>query len=139
MYYMRKPFYVSAFQVTEENLESLSEEHGLDIRTAAKTGARYLKVKVLRPLNDRQTKAFVGDWLLVSENGYKVYTQAAFEKNFIRVSAAEDRMLDAIMDPIEKTLDGIETRMDEIEANAIALVKSELGATIIEEVSMDEL
>lgn len=122
MYYMRKPFYVSAFQVTEENLESLSEEHGLDIRTAAKTGARYLKVKVLRPLNDRQTKAFVGDWLLVSENGYKVYTQAAFEKNFIRVSKAEDRMLDAVA-----------------EKRAIHLVTTELGATIISEVSIDEL
>jgi hypothetical protein len=140
-YYMRKPFYVDAEQVTEENLEELSEKHNLDIRTAAKTGARYLKVKVLRPLNDRQTKAFVGDWLLVSENGYKVYTQAAFEKNFVKVSTSQ--MLDLLETEVAQT----EARLDELieieitgddpgMAAAIHLVKTEPGAV---EIDINEL
>jgi hypothetical protein len=140
-YYMRKPFYVEAVQVSEENLEQLAEKYNLDIRTTAKTGARYLKVKVLRPLNDRQTKAFVGDWILNSDNGFKVYTDNAFGKNFIKVSTSQ--MLDMLETEVAQT----EARIDELieieitgddpeMAAAIHLVKTELGAV---EIDINEL
>ena len=84
--YVRRPFAVDAIQVTEENLESVAAWAGADIRTTTVNGEerRYIKVRVKRPLTERQTKAFVGDWILYSDSatGYKVYTKNAFERTF---------------------------------------------------------
>lgn len=78
--YVRKPFEVEAVQVTEENLELVSEWcRGMIHNEPA---ARYIKVNVARPLNVRQTKAYPGDWVLFANNGFKVYTDKAFEKTF---------------------------------------------------------
>lgn len=82
--YVRKPFRVNAVQVTHENLAEVSEwckgEVQEDIKGASTRP--YIKVPVHRPLNQRQTHAFVGDWILESEMGLKVYTQRAFETSF---------------------------------------------------------
>lgn len=92
--YTRKPFPVDAVQVTEDNLSEVALWCGGDIHTSTKTlrddqGVEtgkiklpYIKVDVHRPLNDRQTKAFVGDWVLKSESGFKVYTLKAFDGSF---------------------------------------------------------
>lgn len=80
--YRRKPFYIDAIQVTEDNLEEVARWCMGDVRKDAKDEIKYVKVRVHRPLNERQTKAFVGDWVLYANKGYKVYTQSAFEKNF---------------------------------------------------------
>lgn len=93
--YVRKPFEVQAVQVTEENFEAIAawcsgtivtvrapkEADGLE---AGET-KRYIKVNVSRPLNERQTQAFVGDWLLEAEKGLKVYADGPFVRNFERV------------------------------------------------------
>ena len=92
--YTRKPFPVEAVQVTEENLNEVAKWCGGDIHTSTKTLRNaageetskikrpFIKVDVHRPLNDRQTKAFVGDWVLKSESGFKVYTLKAFDNSF---------------------------------------------------------
>ena len=49
--YMRKPFYVDAIQVTAENLPAVA--------AWSKGENEFTSVDVLRPKNDRQTKAFV--------------------------------------------------------------------------------
>lgn len=85
--YTRKPFDVDAAQVTEENLEQLAEWiPGAEIREQKVNGEpkRYIKLKVKNSQNERQTKAFVGDWVLYSDSGsgWKVYTQNAFARTF---------------------------------------------------------
>ncbi len=84
--YARKPFYVDAAQVTEENLSDLADWCDGDVRTSVdkKTNEekRYVKVRVQYPLHDRQTRAFVGDWILYAGTGFKVYTDKAFKNSF---------------------------------------------------------
>jgi len=92
--YQRKPIYVQAVRVTEENFFEVAQwcqgaivsatqgTQSLDELKKDKT--KFIKVRVINPQRVRQTKAFVGDWVLYSEyNGYKVYTNGAFENAFI--------------------------------------------------------
>ena len=91
--FIRKPLYVDAVQITLENFNEVAEWcHGevrdyqdnvLDAERAKNnTIERYIHVRVHNPKNQRQTKAFIGDWLLYTERGYKVYTQKAFKNSF---------------------------------------------------------
>ncbi len=100
--YVRKPLYVDAVQVTVENLfevaawcqgevrnyydKPLSEEEGANEQTE-----RYFHVRVHHPKNVRQTKAYVGDWLLYTEQGYKIYTQKAFQNSFDGVVEIQEK------------------------------------------------
>jgi hypothetical protein len=98
--FARKPFFVDAVQVTEENMEEVAKWCQGDILTdpkaltAPETSGEenpYVKVRVHRPLSDKQTKAFVGDWVLYAGTGFKVYTDKAFEKSFEEVE--DDRVV----------------------------------------------
>jgi hypothetical protein len=82
--YIRKPFEIDAVQVTEENLEDIAKWCSGEVQKEAhgKKDVRFVKVRVNRPLNERQTKAFVGDWVLYAGTGYKVYTAKAFDSCF---------------------------------------------------------
>lgn len=81
--YARMPFYVDAVRLTEENLDEVQEWCRGDRRQEGDDF--YLKVKVHRPLNDEQTKAHFGDWILRAPTGFKVYTNKAFRKSFYKV------------------------------------------------------
>lgn len=89
--FARKPFYVQAVQVTEENFDKIAEWTGGTV-TQAKQG-KYIKVAVQRFLYERQTQAFVGDWILYTKQGendsFKVYTDGAFRKSFDAVKTNE--------------------------------------------------
>jgi hypothetical protein len=87
--YARIPFYVDGIQVTEENMEALAEFSRGDIRTD-KDGRKYIKVPVQKPLGDRQTMAYVGDHLLYSATGFKIFTDFAFNKNFEEVKETQN-------------------------------------------------
>ena len=84
--YERQPYNVEAVPVTAANMEEVAEWCGGDIRTMKKPGEakpkKYIKVRVHRPLAEKQTQAFVGDWVLYAGTGYKVYTDNAFKKSF---------------------------------------------------------
>lgn len=84
--FARKPFDVEAVQVTADNMEEVAKWCQGSIETEASdsegSGLRYVKVRVLRVLSEKQTKAFVGDWVLYAGTGYKVYTNKAFKNNF---------------------------------------------------------
>ena len=90
--YTRKPFPVDAVQVSEDNIQAVATWCGGEIRYSTKTVGEgdeatkvklpYIKVDVQHPLNERQTKAYAGDWVLKSDSGFKVYTGRAFEKSF---------------------------------------------------------
>jgi hypothetical protein len=91
--YIKKPLYVDAVRITTANFDKVSEwcqgEVQQDEVPGKGTGKKYIRVRVHNPKNPRQTKAFVGDWLLYTERGYKVYTNKAFHASFDAVSTHE--------------------------------------------------
>lgn len=90
--YTKKPFHVEAVKVTAENMAEVAKWCGGEIikaplpgvgqRVASATLVECIKTPVLRPINDRQTKAFVDDFVVRAGTGFKVYTSVAFEKTF---------------------------------------------------------
>lgn len=89
--YVRKPFHIDAVQVTADNMQEIAKWVDSEVRTDS--DGKYVKVRVHRPANDKQTKAYVGDWVLYAGTGYKVYTPKAFAKDFEPVSD-ETKMID---------------------------------------------
>jgi len=77
---MRKPFYVDTVEVTAENREEVATWTGGEILND-KDGW-YIKVDVIKPMNQRQTKAYAGDYILKGSTGFKVFTKAAFDVSF---------------------------------------------------------
>lgn len=97
--YIRKPLYVDAVRVTDANFEEIAawcqgeilrDDEVLRNAEGQGTGKKYIKVRVHNPINPRQMKAFVGDWLLYTERGYKVYTNKAFHTAFDKVVTEQD-------------------------------------------------
>jgi hypothetical protein len=93
--YVRKPLFVQAVQVTTENFEDAAKWCLGEIRNKSNLpeGAdmsdpsnRYIHVRVLNAKNPRQTRAFVGDWILYNDRGYKVYNDKAFRDQFEKVA-----------------------------------------------------
>lgn len=82
--FARKPFYVDSVRVTEHNMAEVAEWCGGSVVEDEKLGT-FISVKVHRPLTERQTQAFIGDWVLFGGTGYKVYTAKAFDKSFEKV------------------------------------------------------
>lgn len=103
--FARRPFYVDAVRVTQANMEEVAEWCNGKIQTQGEDEAPYISIKVYRPLNDRQTQAFVGDWvLLYGSTGFKVYTPKAFDKSFEKVKTLSKAQADTagIRPPHEK-------------------------------------
>jgi hypothetical protein len=103
--FVRMPFYVDAVQITSENMEQVAKWCNGDVRTSSKPDRdlqnleeggngyvpeKYIKVRVVRPANDRQSMAFAGDWILYAGTGYKVYTDRAFKKSFDAVDGSTE-------------------------------------------------
>ena len=89
--YVRKPLLVDAVQVTAENFEEIADwcqgsirnnDNGLDVSGDVEPGKQHIHVRVHNPRSGRQTKAFVGDWILYTERGYKIYNTKAFAGTF---------------------------------------------------------
>lgn len=92
--FMRRTFDVDAVQVTDENFDAVAEWCGGKIVTVQETrekhldlgivgGQKHISIDVARPMNRRQTEAYVGDWVLYANKGFKVYTNRPFVKNFV--------------------------------------------------------
>jgi hypothetical protein len=87
--YIRKPLVVDAVQVSTENFEELAAWCQGTIQNNDGTNAQgidpssqHIHVRVHNPRSARQSKAFVGDWLLYTERGYKIYNTKAFLGTF---------------------------------------------------------
>ena len=93
--YVRKPLFVDAVQVTAETFTAVAEwcqgtikrnddvpvnwlQEGVEVDPEN----MYIHVRVHQPRTTKQTQARVGDWILYSEHGYKVYAERAFTKSF---------------------------------------------------------
>lgn len=81
--FARKPFYVDAVRVSETNIEEVAEWCSGKLDEGP--NGKFVQVEVYRPINDRQTQAHVGDWVLYTATGYKVYMAKAFDRSFERV------------------------------------------------------
>lgn len=84
--YSRKSFDVDAVQVTTANIHQVAkwckgEVHKTTPRDPAKI-AIYIQVNVIRAMSDNQTKAYVGNWVLYTNSGFKVYNDKAFHDAF---------------------------------------------------------
>lgn len=103
--YVRKPLYVEAVQVTPENFMGVADwcqaligqkggEAGTETRPAqgfeVDPTKHYIRIRVHNPQSKKQTMAFVGDWILYTEQGYKIYTDRAFQANFDEVTTEEN-------------------------------------------------
>lgn len=97
--YMRNPLYVHAEQVSASNMATLAEWCGGTIQSDAKAKA-FIKVNVLRPTQVRQGQAYVGDWILKTESGYKVYGDKAFQKDFVEAPEESDPKALALLESI---------------------------------------
>jgi hypothetical protein len=94
--YIRKPLYVDAVRVTKQNFDAIAEwcqGEILEEDDRNQQEQKFIRVRVHNPKNTRQTQAFVGDWILYTERGYKVYTNKAFRGSFDLVEV-EDPDLD---------------------------------------------
>lgn len=82
--YGRKSFTVEAVKVTRENMEEVAAWCGGQIQTVTENGREksFIKVEVKRALNENQTQAFCGDWVLKSDSGFKKYSHRAFVQSF---------------------------------------------------------
>jgi hypothetical protein len=89
--YVRKPLIVDAIQVTVENFEELAawcqgtivNNDGTEPMGEVDPSSQHIHVRVHNPRSGRQTKAFVGDWILYTERGYKIYNTKAFTGTFV--------------------------------------------------------
>jgi hypothetical protein len=85
--FIRKSFPVDVIQITDANLVEVAAWCGGEVQqtkptTPGKKPVKFIRVEVLRPLNDRQTKGFVGDRILQVGTSYKIYTEKAFLESF---------------------------------------------------------
>ena len=95
--YQHVPLYVEAVRVTNDNFEDVAEWCDGVICTLdedkTKEPVDYIKVATIRPIRARQTQAFVGDWVLKTGMGLKVYNNKAFHKSFIAAPESEPSVL----------------------------------------------
>jgi hypothetical protein len=101
--YVRKPFYVDAVQVTKENMAEV-EEWCRGTQQVDLDGNEFIKVLQHRSKMVPKTRAFVGDWVLSSRIGFRVYTNSAFEKAFEYISdVSEGDWTDLLAEALKKT------------------------------------
>jgi len=90
--YIRKPLFVDAVKITPDNFVEVAgwcqgeirllETDALQTNVKVDPSSSYIRVRVHNPKNPRQTQLRVGDWLLYTDRGYKVYTEKAFFNSF---------------------------------------------------------
>lgn len=88
--YIKNPLYVDAVRITRDNFNDVSKWCRGHIQTEGpdhpqNPGAKYIKIQAHNPINTRQTKAYVGDWVLQTDRGFKVYSHKAFGESFQEV------------------------------------------------------
>lgn len=115
--FVRRQFAVEAVRVTEDNMEQVATWCEGAVKETD-DGVKYVKVKVIRPLNVKHSQAFVGDWVSISDAGYKVYTNRAFEKSFHPERSSSERNVFENTEELRVTNDPVPTDHDETPAPA---------------------
>jgi hypothetical protein len=101
--FLRKPLSVEAVQVTEGNMAQIAEWANGTLYTDVLDPAEwYIDIKVIHPLRRKECRAHIGEWILKSKQGFKIYSDRAFQKGF--EPAWEDP---EVKNPIEPTAEQI--------------------------------
>ena len=84
--YKSKPIFVEAVQIQENNMAEIAtwvegEVITLDAQED-KPAVSFVKTHVLRSKGYIRNKGYVGDWLVKSDLGVKIYTDSAFQRAF---------------------------------------------------------
>lgn len=93
--FVQNPLYANAVLVTEENMAELSQWCEGAILSSHE-GIPFIKVTVIRSKHERQSQAFVGDWVLRTQFGYKVYTPKAFERSFTEIEESDPKAVELL-------------------------------------------
>lgn len=80
--FVRRSFAVRGVQVTVENINEVAEWAGGSVVSDPLDSPIFIQIEVQHALNERQKQAHVGDWVLNTKKGFKVYTDRAFKANF---------------------------------------------------------
>lgn len=91
--YQRKPFFVDAMNVTATNFLAIAQwskgivhnKDGSAVEPGQDPNEQYIKINVDRPQNPRETRAYIGDWVVRTERGFKIYRRSQFLKFFVPV------------------------------------------------------
>jgi len=104
--YVRKPLYVDAIRISPGNFDEVAVwcqgETQRDEPTGKGLGRPYIRVRVHNPRNPRQMRAYVGDWILYTDRGYKIYTNKAFQLAFDEVEEFVPATPEAIAQAVEE-------------------------------------
>lgn len=108
----RLPFTVEAVEVTAENINQVARWcRGKVLTEPGRARKKYILVEVKRALNDRQTQAYVGDYVLKAGSGFKIYTPKAFETSFRKKT---EHMMKTVRNMVgrEQAEDKVEAELD---------------------------
>lgn len=112
--YDRRPFRVEAIKVTKVNLQEVADWCKGKVKTTPPrkgdngVGVKYIRVRINRAVTDRQTQAMVGDWVLKTESGFKVYPERAFRNSFVKATPNNAKhALHAIAGAIDKPITAV--------------------------------
>lgn len=108
---MRKPFVTQGFVVTEDNMEAIARWcKGNVVRE--NVPAPFVRVPVSRPTTEKQTRAYVGTYVVVSVFGnvksYKVYKKEWLDESFITLTDEAVALLKAFGRAADGSWDGDE-------------------------------
>ena len=84
----RRTFDVEYVIVSEENIEEVADWSKGTIGGEGVDG--YIRLQDKNAINQRQTKAFVGDYVVKYGKSFKSFTDSAFEKAFEEIPEVED-------------------------------------------------
>jgi hypothetical protein len=79
--FVRKPLVVEGLQVNTHNMDEVAAWCGGSIEETP-SERKFIKLHIKPSPMTRQNMAFVGDWVLKSDVGFKIYSKKAFERTF---------------------------------------------------------
>lgn len=127
--FWRIPFPVKGVQVTEENMQEVANWCRGKLSAADET-PRFIKVKVEKAITDKQTRARVGDYVLRSPSGFKVYTEQAFNKCFGKQKVE--------INPVTDFLETFDPTTNQVALPGPVEVVSGAGVVVDEEIHVDQ-
>lgn len=96
--FVRKPIRVDAVRVTADNFVEIAfwvqgsirnnDDTPVEAGTQIDPSSQHIKLNAHNPKNTRQTQAYVDDWVLKSDKGFKIYNHEAFMGSFDLVEAS---------------------------------------------------
>lgn len=98
---VRKSFPAEGVQITKENFVEVAEWCKGVLHSEPDDQGNpvpFIKVDVTRPLNEKQTKAFLNDWIVKVGHGFKVFNVHSFERSFMVDESKPEYALDDVLE-----------------------------------------